>query len=558
MNQEFKSPGNPEGHPNSGRSVGQCKDSPCSLIKCRNGGKCIESGSTVYCDCLAGWKGAFCTETVSVCEPEHVPPHLCKQGGTCVPLPHGYTCHCPLGTTGTYCEQDISISDPSFRSNESSWMSFAPFYIRHKTHIKLQFQPLSPDGILFYTAQHLGTQSGDFLCISLVNGFIQLRYNLGDKTVILQTFQQVRTNGSIWHSLKAGRVGNEGYLDLDGVNITHKSSPGMNALDTQTDFFVGGVSSLNLVNSMAVENEPTGFTGCIREVVINNRELKLTVTDPTGGANVGDCDGTVCGYTVCKNNGTCKAENSGFSCSCPQEWTGSTCEQSIHCSQHRCGSQALCIPQPTLLSYSCMCALGWSGKYCDSKIHFFIAKFVGNSYIKYTDPYYGKRDLQHSRISLNFTTNQSEGLIVWMGKGEDEDNDFLAIGLANGTLKVVINLGERISVPLIHTNYSSCCDERWHFITVVQNQTCIKVYLDEEPILFEDIDPHRKYTALNYGGICYFGGFEIGREVNTVTAGLFHKEFIGKIKDVVLFQDSKKIQLMKAEGYNVYNGNYRN
>uniref|UniRef100_A0A663EFK3 Laminin G domain-containing protein n=1 Tax=Aquila chrysaetos chrysaetos TaxID=223781 RepID=A0A663EFK3_AQUCH len=174
---------------------------------------------------------------------------------------------------------------------------------------------------------------------------------------------------------------------------------------------------------MAIENEPTSFTGCIREIVINNRELKLT--------------------------------------------------------------------------------------YCDSKIKFFIAKFIGNSYIKYTDPYYGKRDLQYSRISLNFTTNQTEGLIVWMGKGEDEDNDFLAIGLANGTLKVVINLGERISVPLIHSKYSTCCDERWHFVTVVQNQTCIKVYLDEELILFEDIDPHRKYTALNYGGICYFGGFEI-------------------------------------------------
>ncbi|NXM81367.1 EYS protein, partial [Oenanthe oenanthe] len=105
LNQGFKSPGTPEGHPNSGRSVGQCKDSPCSLIKCRNGGKCVETGSTVYCDCLTGWKGAFCTETVSVCEPEHDPPHLCQQGSTCVPLPNGYTCHCPLGTTGTYCEQ---------------------------------------------------------------------------------------------------------------------------------------------------------------------------------------------------------------------------------------------------------------------------------------------------------------------------------------------------------------------------------------------------------------------------------------------------------------------
>ncbi|KAM9636433.1 protein eyes shut homolog isoform 1-T3 [Morphnus guianensis] len=329
----------------------------------------------------------------------------------------------------------------------------------------------------------------------------------------------------------------------------------MNALDTHTDFFVGGVSSLNLVHSMAVENEPTSFTGCIREIVINNRELKLTVMDPKGGANVGDCDGTACGYTVCKNNGTCQVEGSGFSCSCPPEWVGSTCEQSIHCSQNRCGFQALCIPQPTSFSYICVCALGWSGKYCDSKIKFFIAKFIGNSYIKYTDPYYGKRDLQYSRISLNFTTNQTEGLIVWMGKGEDEDNDFLAIGLANGTLKVVINLGERISVPLIHSKYSTCCDERWHFVTVVQNQTCIKVYLDEELILFEDIDPHRKYTALNYGGICYFGGFEIGRKVNIVTTGLFQKEFIGKIKDVVLFQDSNKIQLMKAEGYNVYSGN---
>lgn len=60
------------------------------------------------CDCLTGWKGAFCTETMSVCEPEHDPPHLCQQGSTCVPLPNGYTCHCPLGTTGTYCEQGMS------------------------------------------------------------------------------------------------------------------------------------------------------------------------------------------------------------------------------------------------------------------------------------------------------------------------------------------------------------------------------------------------------------------------------------------------------------------
>ncbi|NXA52773.1 EYS protein, partial [Nothocercus julius] len=393
----------------------------------------------------------------------------------------------------------------------------------------------------------------DFLCISLVNGFMQLRYNLGDKTVILQTFQQVHTEGNTWHTLRAGRVGNEGYLDLDGNNVTQEAAAGMSALDTHTDFFVGGVSSLNLVNPMATENEPMGFSGCIREILINDRELKLTASDPKAGANVGDCDGTACGYTVCKNNGTCRVEGSGFSCSCPQQWVGNTCEQSVYCSQNQCGSQALCIPQPHLFSYICVCALGWSGKYCDNKITFLTATFVGNSYIKYTDPHYSKRDLQHSRISLNFTSNQTDGLVFWMGKAEDEDNDFLALGIANGTLKIVVNLGERISVPLIYSKYPICCG-RWHAVTIVQNHTCIKVYLDEDLILFEDIDPQRKYTALNYGGICYFGGFEIGKEVNTVTTGLFQQEFIGRIKDVVLFQDSKKIQLMKAEGYNIYNG----
>lgn len=45
--QEFKVPGIPEGHPNTGRNVGQCAMSPCQLIICRNGGTCMESGSAV-------------------------------------------------------------------------------------------------------------------------------------------------------------------------------------------------------------------------------------------------------------------------------------------------------------------------------------------------------------------------------------------------------------------------------------------------------------------------------------------------------------------------------
>ncbi|XP_061482049.1 protein eyes shut homolog [Rhineura floridana] len=551
--QQFKAPGIPEGHPNAGRSIGQCEESPCQLIKCRNGGTCMESGSTVYCHCPTGWKGAFCTETISMCDPEHNPPHRCRQGSTCSPLPGGYTCHCPLGTTGVYCEQALTISDASFTSKKSSWMSFSSFNIRHKVHIQLQFRTLSGNGILFYTAQHLSPRSGDFLSISLVNGYIQLRYNLGDRTVILQTFQNVHSINSSWYLIKAGRVGNEGYLELNGINITQKASSGMTALDTHTDFYVGGVTSLNLVNPMAVKNEPIGFTGCIREVIVNSKELKLTENGAKGGSNVGDCDGTPCGYTVCKNNGKCKVEPSGFSCFCSKHWMGKICEQSTYCSHNKCLHGGACIPNPVLFSYMCACRLGWSGLQCENHISFFTAKFIGNSYIKYVDPNYKRRDLRFTRISFNFTTNQMDGLLVWLGKAENEDNDFLAVGLANGMLKVVVNLGERVAIPLILHRKSLCC-KKWSFVTIAQNQTLVKVYLDEELVLFEELDPQRKYTALNYGGICYFGGFGLDRRVNTVTSGLFNHELIGNIKDVALFQDSKKIMLVKAEGYNVYSG----
>lgn len=55
----------------------------------------------------------------------------------------------------------VSISDPFFSGNQSSWMSLPPVRARHRTVVELQFQPLSPDGILVYTAQRLSARAGE-------------------------------------------------------------------------------------------------------------------------------------------------------------------------------------------------------------------------------------------------------------------------------------------------------------------------------------------------------------------------------------------------------------
>ncbi|XP_069742211.1 protein eyes shut homolog isoform X2 [Narcine bancroftii] len=553
---KFRMPGIPVGRPNVGRNVGQCRVSLCDQMKCRNGGTCVDKASTTYCQCAPGWKGVFCTETINVCDPEHKPPHQCAPGSLCITLPEGYTCRCPLGTTGILCDKALAISDPSFRSNESSWMAFSPFNIRHKTHIKLQFLPRSPDGILFYTAQRLGTRSGDFLSIGLAHSFVQLRYNLGDATVVIQSTRKVDLTGKTWQFIEAGRTGNQGYLALNRSNMTRSSSAGMTSLDAKTPIFVGGVPHLNEINAMAVEHEPVGFDGCVREVVVNDFELKLTEKGAKDGSNVGDCDGTACGYKTCENKGICSLNSVGnFSCTCPPLWVGTNCEIPVNCLNNPCKHGSCCIPNLSSTTYSCACALGWAGVHCENKIVLTIAKFSGNSYAKYRDPFYMKRDLCFTSISLNFTTAMKEGLILWMGKAEDEDNDYLTVGISNGSLKIGVNLGERITLPFTFRNSSVCCDT-WHSVSIQQNQTIISVMLNNKRILYQDLDPRRRYIALNYAGVCYFGGFEPSRKVRRVTAGLFTQGLVGQIKDVFIFNDPTQVLFSHyMEGYNILNGN---
>uniref|UniRef100_A0A672IFL9 Protein eyes shut homolog n=1 Tax=Salarias fasciatus TaxID=181472 RepID=A0A672IFL9_SALFA len=545
-------------HPAFGRSVGQCGVTPCAHVRCSNGGTCVDSGSSVYCQCPFGWKGALCTETVSVCDVEHSPPPLCADGSTCIPLPSGYTCQCPLGTAGVYCQKAVSISDPYFSANQSSWMSFPLLSLRHRTVVQLQFQPLSPDGILLYTAQHLSSRAGDFLCLSLTSGFVQLRYDLGDGARALQSVEKVDLRGRTWHTVKAGRIGNRGFLSVDGQEAEEDETAGMSTLDVTTDLFVGGVSALSSVSTDATEGEPMSFTGGMRELTVNDQELELTEAGAGNGANVGDWDGTACGYKVCRNRGRCRAAGSDkFTCICPLLWTGAVCNQSVSCVSHSCRHGSSCAPSAAAAatSYRCVCPLGWEGTYCDTRTSTDTFRFVGSSYLVYTDPGYGARDLKNTQVSFSFLTKSNDGLIMWMGKAAHEDDDYLAVGLEKGRLKVAVNLGERLSVPFTVQNQTLCCN-KWQNVSVSLNSTRLQVYLDGKRILSEDVDPFERYVALNYGGQFYFGGFEFHRNLTVVTSGLFSKGFEGSLRNVFVFGDSKPVQFLKnSEGFNVYGDN---
>ncbi len=78
-----------------------------------------------------------------------------------------------------------------------------------------------------------------------------------------------------------------------------------------------------------------------------------------------------------------------------------------------------------------------------------------------------------------------------MGKAESEDDDHLAVGLQDGFLKVSANLGERTALPLVYQN-TFCCNH-WNYLSITHNRTLIQVYVNEERVIFEDIDPFERY-----------------------------------------------------------------
>lgn len=392
--------------------------------------------------------------------------------------------------------------------------------------------------------------------MSLAGGFVHLRYSLGDGTMVLQSPKRLDIVGEAWHKVMAGRDGNQGYLDVDGYGMTRSaSSAGMTCLDVTTEIFVGGFPDLGSVCPGALEEGmAVGFTGSVREVIVNGNELELTERGALRGMNVGDWDGTACGYRVCQNGGTCQPGIGwAVKCVCPQGWMGQWCERSVYCEGALCQGGSVCVPAVRAAAYSCVCALGWQGEYCDKRVTITTAYFVGNSYLKFQDPKYELRTLTSNDISFRLSACSGEGLILWMGRAVTEDDDYLAVGLQGGRLKVALNLGERVAFPIVMETSESLCCHRWSNVTISRQRTVIRVTVDGKILAFRDIDPYEHYVAVDYRGIIYLGGFELGRDIATVTGGLFGTGLDGHIRDVVLYGDTGMTELLhNAQGFNVF------
>ncbi|NWZ86949.1 AGRIN protein, partial [Poecile atricapillus] len=139
-------------------------------------------------------------------------------------------------------------------------------------HFELSIKTEATQGLLLWSGK--GLEKSDYIALAIVDGFVQLSYDLGSKAVTLRSTVPVNTNQ--WIHIKASsRVQREGSLQVGNEAPIAGSSPlGATQLDTDGALWLGGLDKRS-ARPRLPKAFSTAFVGCMRSVLLDRRELHL-------------------------------------------------------------------------------------------------------------------------------------------------------------------------------------------------------------------------------------------------------------------------------------------
>ncbi|XP_026571551.1 agrin [Pseudonaja textilis] len=207
-------------------------------------------------------------------------PSPCQNSGTCQPRLESYECTCPRGFFGTHCEKVLTEK----AAGDSDAIAFDGWtYIEYhnavtksekalqSNYFELSVKTEATQGLILWSGK--GLDRSDYIALAIVDGRVQMTYDLGSKPVILRSTVPINTNQ--WIQIKASRVHRDGSLQVGNESPIMGSSPlGATQLDTDGALWLGGLEKLSLAHKLP-KSFLTGFVGCIRDVVVDRQELHL-------------------------------------------------------------------------------------------------------------------------------------------------------------------------------------------------------------------------------------------------------------------------------------------
>ncbi|XP_053339071.1 basement membrane-specific heparan sulfate proteoglycan core protein isoform X5 [Clarias gariepinus] len=515
-----------------------CKDDPC-----QHGGSCKESVESLYkCTCPKGYTGSNCQHRLS----EHCHPEACGPDATCINRPNGfgYDCRCHLGKYGHKCMDGTLVTTPLFNTDDS-YIAYPPLTnIHDDLRIDIEFKPMDEDGLIFFIGgQKMKVE--DFVTLSLVDGHVEFRYELGTGQALLRSQEQVSVGQ--WHHVTAERSKQDGILRLDDGPEVKRSSPGKaKGLNVHTSMFLGGVPNKDILPKPA--NVSMFYDGCIGEVSINGKKIDLSYTFTESRAIRQCIDASPCDRRPCQYGGTCMpSAEYEFQCLCRDGYDGERCELV----RDTCLDSSQCHNGGSCVSGHCVCAAGYAGLFCreDSPVQY-AAFFHDDGYLGLPKQMFPRSAPEAPEtIELEINTLSSDGLILWQGvesgdKGKGKD--FISVGLQNGHVVFSYQLGSGEAEILSKERIN---DGRWHKLTAVRTGKQGYIQVDDRTPQHGQ-SPGRS-VMVNTKGSIYLGG---APDMAALTGGKFSSGITGCVRNLSLLnarpgeQASQPIDLQHHTG----------
>ncbi|XP_071052422.1 basement membrane-specific heparan sulfate proteoglycan core protein isoform X15 [Onthophagus taurus] len=407
--------------------------------------KSAPRGSTVYMDCKIDFHGPITYHWTR--QDGELPEYVDKYSKTIVIKDlisndaGTYICTATDGRITKVIPQVLVVTGivPYFTQAPNSYISL-PTLPDHYTSFKyeISFKPETDYGLILFN----GRKGADYTSLSIDGGHLKFRLNLGKGiNIVIESPEPIETRQ--WHTVVINRNRKTAVMYVDGKGpYSETAQASYSGLTLKDPLHLGGVPNYNMLpDDIQVRN---GFVGCISQFKVGTVYYDV-LREAHNKVGVTNCE--TCQENPCVNQGVCQESLSkkGFTCICPERFSGSTCQKMADqsCNPYICGI-GKCVDNE--YSYECHCPVGRSGKRCEREIFVQEPAFSRDAYLAYPPP---KLHARQYRINLKIKPRDlGDGVLVYSAERNEGYGDFLSVALKDGQVEFKFRNGENGVVVL--------------------------------------------------------------------------------------------------------------
>ncbi|KAL2103599.1 hypothetical protein ACEWY4_000467 [Coilia grayii] len=476
-----------------GKGVGECGNNPCQPNPCKNGAVCqVKEAEMFHCKCVNGFSGPTCADAHNPCD-----PNKCHPSSTCQVLPEGgYKCECPMGREGKHCEK---VSDrkgayiPAFTGESYLVLKGLHLYghdLRQKVSMTVVLMANDSNGMVFYNGQKTDGK-GDFISLSLNDGILEFRYDLGKGPAVIKSKEKIKLN--VWNTINLERANRKGEININGKDPVKGEAPNQHTdLNLKESLYVGGAPDFRQLARAASLKD--GFKGAIQKITL----MGTTILKPENALDSRDVSmykNHPCSQATCANGGRCSPLLDSFECVCQPGYTGNRCQLVIH--EKSAGeTEAIAFDGRTFIEY-----------------HNGVTK--------------SEKALLVNKFELSVKTEATQGLILWSGKGV-ERSDYIALAIVDGHVQMTYDLGSK---PVVLRSSVRVNTNRWIRIKASRALRDGSLQVGNEAAVTGSSP--LAATQLDTDGALWLGGLEelsVARRLPKA----YSTGFVGCVKDVTV------------------------